>query len=71
VSKLDRVRRCGCFRPDELAGLTANPDGPWTAQQARNVLLWPLERDRPLEFLVRDDDSNSKSAFDTIFNGAL
>jgi putative transposase len=51
-----------------LAGLTENPDGAWTAQQARNLVFSLPERDRPLEFLVRDNDGKFTSAFDTVFN---
>jgi putative transposase len=51
-----------------LAGLTENPDGAWTAQQARNFVFSLPERDRPLEFLVRDNDGNFTRAFDTVFN---
>jgi putative transposase len=36
-----------------LAGCTPNPDGAWTAQQARQ-LAWPLpERSRPMRYLIR------------------
>ena len=52
----------------QLAGLTENPDGAWTTQQARNVLFLLPERDRPLEFLVRDNDGKFTRAFDTVFN---
>ena len=51
-----------------LAGLTDNPDGAWTTQQARNLAFSLLERDRPLEFLVRDNDAKFTSAFDAIFS---
>ena len=51
-----------------LAGLTENPDGAWTTQQARNLLFSLPERDRPLEFLVRDNDGKFTRAFDTVFN---
>jgi putative transposase len=50
-----------------LAGMTENPDGAWTAQQARNFVSLP-ERDRPLKFLLRDNDGKFTSAFDTVFN---
>jgi transposase InsO family protein len=50
-----------------LAGLTENPDGAWTAQQARNLAFSLPERDRPLEFLVRDNDGKFTRAFDTVF----
>jgi putative transposase len=51
-----------------LAGLTEHPDGPWTAQQARNLVFSLSERARPLEFLVRDNDGKFTRAFDTVFN---
>jgi hypothetical protein len=51
-----------------LAGTTENPDGAWTAQQARNLVFSLPERERPLEFLIRDNDGKFTSAFDTVFN---
>ncbi len=50
-----------------LAGCTANPDGAWTAQQARQ-LTWSLsERPRPIRFLIHDRDSKFSRTFDDIF----
>jgi putative transposase len=40
-----------------LAGVTANPDGAWVAQQARNLLLALDERGRRVRFLLRDRDA--------------
>jgi len=37
-----------------LAGVTANPDGGWVTQQARNLLLALEERGRRLRFVLRD-----------------
>jgi len=51
-----------------LAGLTAQPDGAWTAQQARNFVFSLPERDRPPEFLIREDDGKFTRAFDRVFN---
>jgi hypothetical protein len=51
-----------------LAGMRESPDGPWTTRQARNVLFSLPERDRPLEFLIRDNDGKFTRAFDTVFN---
>jgi putative transposase len=51
-----------------LAGVTESPDGAWTAQQARNLVFSLPVRDRPLEFLVRDNDGKFTCAFDTVFN---
>jgi putative transposase len=36
--------------------------------QARNLVLSLGERERPLEFLVRDNDGKFTSAFDAVFN---
>jgi putative transposase len=51
-----------------LAGMTENPDGAWTAQQARNFVFSLPERERPLELLIRDNDGKFTRAFDTVFN---
>ena len=51
-----------------LAGLTENPDGAWTTQQARNFVFSLPERERPLEFLIRDNDGKFTRAFDTVFS---
>jgi putative transposase len=50
-----------------LAGVTANPDGAWVAQQARNLLLALGERGRRVGFLVRDRDAKFSRAFDDVF----
>jgi putative transposase len=50
-----------------LAGCTANPDGRWIAQQARQ-LAWLLpERATPARFLVHDRDSKFGRDFDDVF----
>ncbi len=50
-----------------FAGCTANPDGRWTAQQARQ-LAWSLSgRATPVRFLIHDRDSKFSRAFDEIF----
>jgi len=50
-----------------LAGVSANPDGAWVAQQARNLLLVLGERGRRLRFLVHDRDAKFCRAFDDVF----
>jgi transposase InsO family protein len=50
-----------------LAGVSANPDGAWVAQQARNLLLVLGERGRRLRFLVHDRDAKFCLAFDDVF----
>jgi putative transposase len=50
-----------------LAGVTANPDGPWVTQQARNLLLVLGDRGRRrLRFLLRDRDAKFTRAFDDV-----
>ena len=50
-----------------LAGVTANPDGAWVTQQARNLLLALGERGRRLRFLLRDRDAKFCGGFDELF----
>jgi putative transposase len=63
--------RCSCIELDtrrvHLAGVTANPDGAWVAQQARNLLLALEERNRRMRFLLRDRDATFARAFDAVF----
>jgi putative transposase len=50
-----------------LAGVTANPDGWWVAQQARQI-VWTLEEDgADIRFLIHDNDSKFTANFDTVF----
>jgi putative transposase len=50
-----------------FAGCTANPDGHWTTQQARQ-LAWSLaERATPARFLIHDRDSKFSHGFDEVF----
>jgi putative transposase len=50
-----------------LAGVTANPDGGWVTQQARNLLLVLGERGRQVRFLVRDHDAKFSRSFNDVF----
>jgi putative transposase len=50
-----------------LAGVTADPNGSWVTQQARNLLLVLGERGRRLRFLVRDHDAKFSRSFDDVF----
>jgi putative transposase len=49
-----------------LAGVTANPDGSWVTQQARNLLLVLGERRRQVRFLLRDHDAKLSRSFDDV-----
>jgi putative transposase len=52
-----------------FAGCTANPDGRWTTQQARQ-LAWSLfGRATPARFLIHDRDSKFSRTFDEVFRG--
>jgi putative transposase len=48
-------------------GVTANPTGKWTVQQARNLAFSPGERFEDITFLIRDRGSNFTASFDAIF----
>jgi putative transposase len=54
-------------RQIHLAGITANPDGPWTAQQARNLAMTLGTTLEQMRFLIHDRGSQFTSAFDAIF----
>jgi transposase InsO family protein len=48
-----------------LAGITTNPSGAWTTQQARNHIE---SFDSATELLIRDRDTKFTTAFDAVFN---
>jgi len=50
-----------------LAGITANPDGAWTTQAARNVLMDLGQRATSLKFLIRDRAGQVTGSFDAVF----
>ena len=50
-----------------LGGVTANPDGAWVTQQARNLLLGLGERRRHVRFLLHDRDAKFCRSFGDVF----
>src|SRR6266508_3330698 len=50
-----------------LAGITANPDGAWVVQQARNLTMTLADQKQRHRFLIRDRDSKFTAAFDEVF----
>ncbi len=51
----------------QLAGVTANPNGSWVTQQARNLLLALGEHGQQIRFLLRDRDAKFSRSFDDVF----
>ena len=47
-----------------LAGITANPDGAWTTQAARNLLMDLGQRATSVKFLIRDRAGQFTSSFE-------
>jgi putative transposase len=50
-----------------LAGITANPDGAWTAQAARNFLMDLGQLTASIKFLIRDRAGQFTGSFDAVF----
>ncbi|KLL11210.1 integrase core domain-containing protein [Protofrankia coriariae] len=71
------LQRLYCFfvmevgsRYVHVLGVTANPDGPWTTQQIRNLLVDLGDQAADFHFLVRDRAGQFTASFDAILADA-
>jgi putative transposase len=58
-------------RRSRLLGVSAHPDGLWTTQAARNLLIELGERAEDVKFLIRDRGGQFTDAFDAVVTSAV
>jgi len=57
-------------RTVHILGVTTNPDGPWTTQQIRNLLMDLAERADQFKVLIRDRAGQFTDTFDAVLADA-
>jgi len=58
------------IRHVHVLGVTAHPDGAWTVQQARNLLMDIGERAGQFRFMIRDRAGQYTDGFDVVLSAA-
>lgn len=53
-----------------VLGVTAHPDGAWTVERARNLLMDLGEQAAGFRFLIRDQAGQFREAFDAVLSAA-